>query len=609
MAELRDIKYNNREFSDFRDQLIEYTKNYFPDSYNDFSPSSPGMMFIEMASYVGDVLSFYQDTQLQETFLTHAKDPKNLFNLAYMMGYQPKVTGVSEVELELSVVIAASGSGDIKPNWSAAPIVNANTVVQSVDSSKTNFLIDSPVDFSFSSSYDPTNVIIHSVDSNNNPTEFKLVKKAKAFSGEVKTKTAAISRAEKFKTITITDTDIIGVLNVTGSDSTVWTEVPFLGQDTVFLDETNSSADSDTVPYIMNLRKVPYRFVSRFKSNGDLDIQFGAGTLSSDDTTILPDASTIGNGLNQGSSNYNGTGSLTTAYDPSNFTYSKAYGTAPTTNLHIQYLVGGGISSNVPANTVTNILTISGTNTSNVTITNPNPAAGGRDGDTVEELRENSLRSFNSQNRIVTLQDYTVRALSLPAKFGSVAKAYVVQDQLTNSSKQNSIIDNNPLALSLYVLGYDNDRKLTTATSTLKANLRTYLSEFMLLTDSISIKDAFVVNIGVNYEVIVRPNYASRDVLLQCNIAIQDHFKIQKRSINQPINLSEIYTILDKIKGTQTIQNVEIVNLTSNEGNYATHGYDITGATKNNIVYPSFDPCIFEIKYPEVDIKGRVTTL
>jgi len=609
MAELRDIKYNNREFSDFRDQLIEYTKNYFPDSYNDFSPSSPGMMFIEMASYVGDVLSFYQDTQLQETFLTHAKDPKNLFNLAYMMGYQPKVTGVSEVELELSVVIAASGSGDIKPNWSAAPIVNANTVVQSVDSSKTNFLIDSPIDFSFSSSYDPTNVIIHSVDSNNNPTEFKLVKKAKAFSGEVKTKTAAISRAEKFKTITITDTDIIGVLNVTGSDSTVWTEVPFLGQDTVFLDETNSSADSDTVPYIMNLRKVPYRFVSRFKSNGDLDIQFGAGTLSSDDTTILPDASTIGNGLNQGSSNYNGTGSLTTAYDPSNFTYSKAYGTAPTTNLHIQYLVGGGISSNVPANTVTNILTISGTNTSNVTITNPNPAAGGRDGDTVEELRENSLRSFNSQNRIVTLQDYTVRALSLPAKFGSVAKAYVVQDQLTNSSKQNSIIDNNPLALSLYVLGYDNDRKLTTATSTLKANLRTYLSEFMLLTDSISIKDAFVVNIGVNYEVIVRPNYASRDVLLQCNIAIQDHFKIQKRSINQPINLSEIYTILDKIKGTQTIQNVEIVNLTSNEGNYATHGYDITGATKNNIVYPSFDPCIFEIKYPEVDIKGRVTTL
>ena len=316
MAELRDIKYNNREFSDFREQLIEYTKNYFPDSYNDFAPSSPGMMFIEMASYVGDVLSFYQDSQLQETFLTHAKDPKNLFNLAYMMGYQPKITGVSEVELELSVIIAASGSGDIQPNWSLAPQVNANTIVQSVDSSKTDFLIDSPVDFSFSSSYNPTDVLINKVDSDNNPTEFKLTKRVKAFSGKVKTKTAAITKSEKFKTITLSDTNIIGVLNVTGSDNKTWTEVPFLGQDTVFLDEANTSGDSNAVPYVMNLRKVPYRFVSRFKSNGDLDLQFGAGTLSSDDTTILPDASTIGNSTNQGSSNYNGTGSLTTAYDP-----------------------------------------------------------------------------------------------------------------------------------------------------------------------------------------------------------------------------------------------------------------------------------------------------
>jgi len=609
MAELRDIKYNNREFSDFREQLIEYTKNYFPDSYNDFAPSSPGMMFIEMASYVGDVLSFYQDSQLQETFLTHAKDPKNLFNLAYMMGYQPKITGVSEVELELSVIIAASGSGDIQPNWSLAPQVNANTIVQSVDSSKTDFLIDSPVDFSFSSSYNPTDVLINKVDSDNNPTEFKLTKRVKAFSGKVKTKTAAITKSEKFKTITLSDTNIIGVLNVTGSDNKTWTEVPFLGQDTVFLDEANTSGDSNAVPYVMNLRKVPYRFVSRFKSNGDLDLQFGAGTLSSDDTTILPDASTIGNSTNQGSSNYNGTGSLTTAYDPSNFTYSKSYGSAPTSNLNIEYLVGGGIESNVPANTITNILQIAGTNISSVSVNNPKPATGGRDGDSVEELRENSLRSFNSQNRVVTLQDYTVRALSLPAKYGSVAKAYVIQDQLTNSSKQNNIVDNNPLALSLYVLGYNNEKKLSSASATLKTNLKTYLAEFMLLTDSINIKDAFVVNIGVNYEVIVRPNFASRDVLLQCNVAIQEYFRVDKRSINQPINLSEIYTLLDKIKGTQTIQKVEIVNLTSNDGNYTTYGYDIVGATKNNIVYPSYDPCIFEIKFPEVDIKGRVTTL
>ena len=607
MAELRDIKYINRDFNDFRSQLVEYAKNYFSDTYNDFSPSSPGMMFIEMASYVGDVLSFYQDTQLQETFLTHAKDPKNLFNLAYMMGYKPKVTSVSEVEIELSKTVGATAVGsDYRPDFTQAPFITANTVVQSTDSSKTKFLIDKPVDFSFSSSYDPTEIRIGSIVGGN-PDSFILTKKVKAFSAEIKVKTETISSVEKFKTITISDDNIVGVLNITGSDGTEWTEVPFLGQDTVFLDESNTGLDSGVSPYVLALRKVPRRYVTRFRSNGNLDIQFGAGTLSDDDSVILPDATNIGNLTNQGSTNYNGSGSLTTAYDPSNFTYSKSYGIAPNTNLIIEYLKGGGVEANVPANTITNVLTINGTNTTGVSANNPLPAAGGKDGDTVEELRENSLRAFNEQNRAVTLQDYTVRALSLPSKFGTIAKAYVIQDQLSNTNTTDSIVDNNPLALSLYVLSYDNNKNLISANSTLKSNLKTYLSEFMLLTDSINIKDAFVVNIGINYEVIVRPNYAGRDVLLQCNNAIQEYFKVEKRNINQPINLSEIYTLLDKLKGTQTIQKVEAVNL--NGGNYSQYGYDVKGATRNNIVYPSYDPCIFEIKFPNIDIKGRVVTL
>ena len=165
------------------------------------------------------------------------------------------------------------------------------------------------------------------------------------------------------------------------------------------------------------------------------------------------------------------------------------------------------------------------------TINNSEPASGGRDGDTVEELRENALRSFNEQGRAVTLQDYTVRALSLPSKFGSVAKVYVAQDQLTNTNLTDSIVDNNPLALALYVLGYDNNQNLITASDNLKANLKTYLAEFMLVTDSINIKDAFVVNIGVNYDIKIRPNYSSRDVIFNCNVELQDYFKVSKRSL------------------------------------------------------------------------------
>jgi len=600
MTESRDIKYVSREFSDFRSQLVEFAKNYFPDSYNDFSPTSPGMMFIEMASYVGDVLSFYQDTQLQETFLTHAKDPKNLFNLAYMMGYKPKITGVSEALLTVTQQVSATGAG--LPDFTEAKTIPSNFRFESSDSSKTRFFIPNAVNFNFSSSYDPTSITVSSVDGSNVPDAYLLSKTVKAISGVKESKVVTVGSAEKFKTITLSDDNIVQVLSIIDSDGKEYVEVPFLGQDTVFLDEQNSSSDSNQVPFVLALKKVPRRFVTRFRSNGNLDIQFGAGTLSSDDSVILPDPSTIGNVTNQGSLNYNGSGSLATTYDPSNFTYSKSYGIAPSnTNLTITYLKGGGIEANVPANSITTAVDTLPSGT--FTISNNLPAAGGRDGDTVEELRENSLRAFNEQGRAVTLQDYTVRALSLPSKYGSISKVYVAQDQLTNTNLQDNIVDNNPLALSLYVLGYDNDQKLVTASSTLKDNLKTYLAEFMLITDSINIKDAFVVNIGVNYEIKIRPNYASRDVILNCNLELQEYFKISKRSINQPINLSEISVILDKVKGVQTVQKLEIVNI--NGGNYSEYGYDVTGATKNNTVYPSLDPCIFEIKFPNEDIKGR----
>ena len=603
MAEERDLKYINKDFSDLRSQLVNHAKNYFPDSYNDFSATSPGMMFIEMAAYVGDILSFYQDTQLQETYLTYAKDPKNLFNLAYMMGYKPKVTGVSEVELQVTQIVTALGSGgNYEPNWTEAATIAANSVVRSTDSSQTKFIIDKPIDFSFSSSYDPTEIIINNF-SGGNPSEYLLRKTVRAFSGEIKQSTLSVDNIEKFKTFTVSDTGIVGILEVTGSNGDEWKEVPFLGQDTVFVDEENSNADSNQVPYSLKLKKIPKRFVTRFKSNGNLDIQFGAGITGTDDTEFIPDPTTVKLGTGQGISK------LDTAYDPSNFLYTNSYGIAPSDSLHVKYIVGGGVSSNVPANTVTSKYNVIVTNgdADSISFTNPKPASGGRDGDTVEELRENSLRSFNEQGRAVTLQDYTVRALSLPAQYGSIAKVFVTQDQATNSTNSGALISNNPLSLSMYVLGYDINKNFTNASNTLKENLRTYISQYMLLTDSINIKDAFIVNIGINYDIIIRPDYAGRDVLLNCNLKIQEYFGNTRANINQPINLSNLSRELDKIKGVQTVQKIEVINL--NSGNYSQYGYDIKGATRNNIIYPSYDPCIFEIKHPEVDIKGRITTL
>lgn len=614
MAYEREIKYVNRDFNDFRSQLIEYAKNYFPGTYNDFSATSPGMMFMEMAAYVGDVLSFYQDIQLQETFLTYAKDPKNLYSLAYMMGYRPKTTGVSYADLEITQVIEADTSNDYLPKWSQAAIIPENLSITSTDNSQTKFLIDTRVDFKYSSSYDPTEVTIHSLDTSSpkKPATYQLKKKVKVYSSEIIETTFTIDSTEQFKTLIIQDTDIVGVLDIyDGEDQTGnrWYEVPFLGQDTI-LDSNNHLA---TYPHTLSVIRAPRRFVSRHLSTGYLQLQFGAGTNTSDDSVILPDPQNVGLGSDPQYSQ------LSKAYDPKNFLYSKSYGIAPTagTILYVRYLKGGGVTANVPANTITAPASTpailangdtSRTTSDFLTFTNPKPAEGGRDGDTIEELRENSLRAFNEQGRTVTLQDYAVRVLSLPAKYGSVAKAYVAQEQLTDSNIDlTSISSYNPFALALYVLSYDNNKKLTTASTQLKSNIRTYLSEYIMISDSVNIKDAFVVNIGIEYDIIVRPNYSGRDIIHKCNNVLKDHFKIEKWNINEPINLTQIYTLLDKVKGVQTVQKLEIVN--KQGGIYSQHAYDIAGATKSNIVYPSFDPCIFEVKFPDQDIKGRITIL
>ena len=236
MAEERDIKYINRDFGDLKEQLVEFSKNYFPDSYNDFSPTSPGMMFIEMAAYVGDILSFYQDSQIQETFLQHAKNPGNLYSLAYMMGYRPRVTSVSEVELTVTQRVQATGVS-YKPDFDQALSVRENSTLKANIGDNPTFITRTSVDFNYSSSYDPTDIRIFSLDSGN-PAEYLLTKKVKAFSGNIETTTQTYTTAEQFATFEIQDSNIIGILDVTDSDGKIWTEVPYLGQDTVFKRKT-----------------------------------------------------------------------------------------------------------------------------------------------------------------------------------------------------------------------------------------------------------------------------------------------------------------------------------------------------------------------------------
>jgi len=618
MATIKDIKYLNKDFTELRSSLVNYAKTYFPTTYNDFTPASPGMMFMEMAAYVGDVLSFYLDNQFQETYLQYARQTNNLYELAYMFGYKPNVTGVALVDISFYQQVPAilSGSSYV-PDFNYTLYIEPNARVTSNLNSNISFLVEDPIDFSVSSSGDPTEVTIYQI-AGSTPQSFLLKKNRKAISSNINQKQYTFDEPVQFATVDLSDENIIGILDCFDSDSNQWYEVDYLAQDTIYKSIKNTNTNDpylsqyqgDT-PYLLQLEQVQRRFVTRFIDSGSLQIQFGAGTATDKDEEIIPNPDNVGLGLPFEKDR------LTVAYSPNNFTFTRTYGIAPSsTTLTFRYLTGGGVSANVPSNDLTQLTSTTrflnsnlDPNTANsiftsLAVTNPEAASGGGSGDTEEEIRQNSSANFASQQRTVTQDDYLVRTLAMPAKYGTVAKAYIepTKAQTISAGESNSILD-------LYVLSNDSNGYLTTASPALKQNIITYLSQYRMVNDSINIKDGFIINIGVNFEIILLPNYNNNQVLTACILALQDYFKVSNWQINQPIILRNVYIILDRIEGVQTVKTVDIVNKVGVNLGYSPYAYDITGATANNVIYPSLDPSIFEVKYLDTDIQGKVVPL
>jgi hypothetical protein len=610
----RDIKYINRDFESFRSRLIEFSQTYFPSTYNDFSSTSPGMMFMEQSSYVGDVLSFYLDNQFQETFIQYAQQTNNVFELAYMFGYRPKTTGVAQTSVDFYQQLPSidDGTGNYVPDYSYAITINENTTITSQNGA--SFIIQDKIDFSVSSSLDPTEVSVYQI-SGNSPQYFLLKKSRNAISSTINTTSFSFGAPQQFATINIQANNIVKILDITDSDGNIWYEVDHLGQEMVFDSIKNTNINdpnkTDNTPFLLKLKKVARRFATRFTSLSNLQIQFGAGSPSDTTEEITPNPNNVGIGLPFKKDK------LTTAFSPLNFLYTGTYGISPAnTTLTVRYLTGGGVNSNITANSLTNLNTgntrFNNSNLNSVTAnyifaslstSNPIAATGGRGGDTLEEIRQNTLALVASQKRSVTADDYLVRALSMPSEYGAVSKAYIEQPKLTDN--QVSTIE----TLSLYVLSLNFSGQLDYANTTLKNNLRTYLSQYRMIGDNIEIRDAYIINIGVNFEIIVLPEYNNNEVLLSCISSIQSYFLIDKWQLNQPIMIRDLYILLDKIKGVQTVKNVSIVNKAGTATGYSQYAYDIEGATQNQVVYPSLDPSIFELKYPNQDIKGKVVPL
>jgi len=636
----KEVSLIGRDFSEFRKNLVDFAKQYYPNTYNDFNESSPGMMFMEMASYVGDVLSYYTDVQLRESIVTQAKETTNLFELAQSLGYKPKLYSPATTNLIVYQLIPAIGTGNnVRPDLDYALKIKEGMQVSSTQNANVVFNTTRKVDFAFSSSFDPTEISVYQInETTDEPVLYLFKKSVSVISGEEKTADFTFGSPKPYDKIKIDDTGIIDVIKIVDGDGDTWTKVDYLAQDTVFEQIPNNSdytlnlnQYSSETPYLLRLKKIPKRFITRVDENGSITIQFGAGVSSNADEEILPNPDNVGSNL------YKAKTDLSQTIDPSNFLYTKTYGVAPAnTTLTVTYRVGQGVADNVISKDLTQIINIefenetTPTNTAqwntiknSVAVINEEAASGGKVEDSVEDVRNNTMAFFASQNRLVTAEDYVVRAYAMPAQFGAVAKAYVAPDYQIKSynrmvsgvASAGSLQIPNPLAINLYNCGYNSNGNLAPLNSATKQNLKNYISYYRMLTDAVNIKDAYIINIGINFEVVVLPNYNSNEVLLRCINELKKYFSIPDAQINRPILLSDIYVLLDRVDGVQTVirpdlngvGGLQIVN--KYNGAYSSHVYDIKKATRNGIIYPAKDPSIFEVKYPDLDIRGKVVPL
>ncbi len=626
---VKQINYISKTFTDFRQNLIDFTKAYYPNTYSDFNEASPGMMFIEMAAYVGDVLSFYIDNQFKENLLAYAEQQENIISMAQFLGYKPKLTSPATTVVTLyQTAPAILRDGVYVPDSNYLVKLGKGSTFSNPQNAGTLYRLTEDVDFRDIT----TNNYIITEFSAGNPARFIVSKTAPVVAASEKAIPFSFSAPQAFTSITLPDDDIIGIESVVDSNGNPWYEVDYLAQDVIMEDfnvASNNDEDGNLPSVKLRLKQVPRRFVTRISRDGRVELLFGSGTSNEAELNTTLDSRQVAN-AQYGNTIQNILGNA--AINNVNFLNSNAYGVSPAnTVLTVTYLVGGGLASNTPSNTINTIsrlIVLNDTTTlnaaqlsdftsivQNIAVNNELPATGGGTGESLEEIRQNALAFFNAQSRVVTVEDYVVRTYSLPARYGRISKSYAVRDEQINRilavNDERVYVDNpvRPNAINLYTLGYDSNGSLTTLNTTVKENLARYLDQFRMLTDDVNILDAFIINIGVQFDISVLRNYNINDVLARSIDAVNQFFDINKWSINQPIIIADLMYEIGLVDGVQSVRDVRIFNKYEfKDGTgYQNYRYDIDEATVNGVVYPSLDPSIFELKYPQSDIIGNAT--
>lgn len=600
----RQLKYDSRTFPELKEYLLNYIKQYYPDYFSNFNDYSPEMMLLELGAVIGDNNNFYLDDRFKELFIQYCEEKESVFRNARSLGYKPKTVSVAVGNVQLSQLVPSKfEGGEYSPDYSYGAFVPINTIVGTINNSNFYTTIEN-IDFSISNEKN-LDVVVDSVDEFDNPTFYRIIKNVKVRSGEVKTKQINITSPTPNLSLMI-DSNVAFIESVTDSENNKWYEVDYLSQDIIFdSQETRNHGGqylqyATETPFLLKVKRAPRRFEVFHKSNGECYLQFGSGTDFIDNRIKRITNSDLLSTNEITSLNINST------FIAENFINNDSYGLIPTnTILTIKYVTSRGEVDNTKANNVTNVvkikpvfgITVSNDIRQSFLVNNREPITGAEFLNTVEKIKYEAPMSYMSQNRCVTVRDYILRCKVLPEKFGKIDKVFAELNDKTGH-------------VDIYVLSRNSDNKLSPTNSATLYNLSVYLEQFKMISDVIVLKNPFIINIGVDFTFISKYGYNKNEVLLNVSKKVEEFFNVDNLEINQGLNIELLKQKMYEADGVQYISEIQLHNKYDNEEGYSGIEYDVTinGVnydSKVGVLYPPKDVGIFELKYPNKDIRGR----
>lgn len=611
------VNYLSRDYASIRQDLINYLRAFFPEQWQDFNVTSPGMALLELNAYVGDLLSFVADKKFNELFLDGISERKSAYRLAKTLGYQiPGVRpAITLTDVVIEVPVTAEG-----PDPDYLPIYRPGVQIKGAGQV---FETISEIDFSrdFSEDGQANRIIQPVLNGNQDLIKYRIIKREKIKAGATKIfkREVTVDESGPFFQLTLPENNVLEILSVIimpalgitrnptfqefNDFSLKFWEVDFLPTDKIFMDDSTSPTDSNF--RIGSYVEVERRFIKEFLTDGSCRITFGGGTgdydAYEDFFTKLTNSSCPPNSL-----------------DVSQILNNTALGVMvpPNSTIFVKYRVGGGTLSNVGANTlqeVSNIDSIIGGADSNqnqrvlssTRANNPIPAIGGVGLPSIDEIRHNIAANFASQLRCVTLGDYISRAYQMPGKFGAPFKVH------------GEVQDNK---VKLYILSRASDGTLISqSTSDIKNNLAKFLVPFRMINDFIEINDGKVVNLQIECDLYVNKDFNVNEIKANAISVIRDFLSIEKWEMNQNIYISQVVDAIRNVPGVINVVEVRFYNMEAGgysstlvsqaNGNRsvvpATGGYRTQINFIDNTIFGT-PISMFEIKYPDRDIRIRV---